>query len=399
MSTAAIVFFTLVNILNYLDRYILAACLPSVAASLDLSHAQSGFLFAAFVPGYVLFAPIFGYLGDRFPRPRLMAAGVAIWSLATLATALAPDFWSFAIARMLVGIGEASFGTIAPGYFKDRIQDPVKVNSAMSVFFCAIPVGSALGFVTGGTLAAHYSWQTAFFAGGVPGLVLAWMLLSHRETSQRQIARDSLFHGLRQIASVWLLWYAIGGYVLNSFALNGVASFITTYGGQIGFPLDQIGSWFGGILVVAGFAGTLGGGRLASYFAARGRNPIRSLFAFTGITSLLAVPFLFAAFSVSDHTAFLLLCFAGEVLIFAGVAPINALIVSICPAALVTLTQGVTIFAINSAGALPAPVLVGHLADIFSLPPAMQVLSGAVFLSGLIWTLGALRSNVLPLRQ
>lgn len=399
MSTGTLVFFTFINILNYLDRYILAACLPSVAADLSLSHAQSGMLLSAFVPGYIIFAPVFGYLGDRYPRPRLMAIGVAIWSLATLVTAFAPDFTTLAAARVLVGIGEASFGTIAPGYFKDRIQDPVKVNSAMALFFSAIPVGSALGYVTGGSVAAHFSWQAAFLAGGLPGLMLAWFLLSSHEAPVRRLAADSLWRGLHAIASVRLLWYAIGGYVFNAFALNGVAGFVTTYGAQLGFSLDEISRWFGAILVAAGFAGTLGGGRLASRLAARGGNSIRSLFLFTGISSLLAVPFLYAAFSVQDRSVFLLLCFVAEVLIFSGTAPVNALIVSICPAALVTLTQGVTILAINAAGALPAPLIVGRLADVSSLRDALQLLAVAIMFSGLIWTSGALRSSYVQKRD
>ncbi|MBX7137165.1 MAG: MFS transporter [Oligoflexia bacterium] len=395
MTRRLLVFLTVINLLNYLDRYIMAAVLPSVMRQFMLTQEEGGMLVAAFVPGYVIFSPLFGYLGDRFSRPRLMAVGVVLWSLATLLSAVAPNFWILAAARVLVGIGEASFASIAPGYIKDQLQNPIRVNSALSLFFAAIPVGAALGFVLGGQIAQHFTWQAAFLAGGIPGLVLAPLLLRLAEIPGRQTAAVGVLAGIRQIMQVEILWYVIGGYVLNAYALNGVAAFVSSYGESIGFTLGEVGSYFGIILVVSGMLGTWGGGRIASHFAARSPNQLQSLLLFSGMTALLGVPFLVLAFSSSNQAIFLLGCFLAELLVFAGTAPINSILVVSCPAALVTLTQGFTILAINLLGALPAPIIVGAIWHASSL--RLGMLSLALVLCGcaVIWTVGSRRSKLI----
>lgn len=395
MAQSVLFFLTAINMLNYLDRYIMAAVLPAVTNDLALSQTAAGFLVSAFVPGYVIFSPIFGYLGDRYNRPRLLALGVFLWSLATILSAVASSFWLMVFARVMVGIGEASFATIGPGYIKDRIKDGIKVNSALSIFFCAIPVGSALGFVLGGALAQRFGWHTAFLAGGVPGLILAPLLLRLLEVRGSAPADTQLAKGVREIWSSTLLRYAIGGYILQAMTLNGVAAFISAYGVSIGFSLERIGTAFGLILVAAGLVGTLLGGRLSSYLAAKAGSQVSSMLSFVGISALIGVPFLFAAFSVENQVLFLSLCFVAEVLIFAGTAPVNAVIVVSAPAAYLTLTQGVTILALNLLGNLPAPPIVGFIADNFSLVWGLKFLCLPLALAGAIWTVGGRKSKVI----
>lgn len=383
-------FLTLVNLFNYLDRYLLPAVLPLIIAEFSLSNAQAGRLVSAFVFGYFICSPVFGWLGDRCARPRLMMVGVALWSLATMGSALAGSFLVLLLARAAVGVGEASFGTVAPGYIKDRIQDPLRVNRAFSIFFSAIPAGSALAFLVAGVLVSYFSWRNVFIICGIPGLILALLLGRFREV---RVARDEpsvpLLRSLSLIMSRPVLWFAIGGYVLNSFALNGIAAFVTQYGVQLGFELDEVSRLFGVMLVVTGFAGTLGGGWLAEKLAARGTNRPQRLLLFVGLTALIGVPFAVIAFATQNHYLFLGFCFVAELLIFAGVAPVNAVIVVSCPAQLVTLTQGVTIFALNLLGALPAPVIIGYVADEISLSTGMQMAAIALGLSAVIWLAGS----------
>lgn len=390
MPVALIALFTTLNILNYMDRYMLVALMPAVQAEFGFTHQQAGTLAAAFVPGYVLFSPLFGYLGDRYKRPQLMALGVLLWSLATLGSALAGSFYGFVIARVLVGVGEASFVSIGPGYLKDRLQDPIKLNRALSWFFSAVPVGSALGFVLGGVLAQRLSWQSAFWVGGIPGLLLLPLVLRLAEVRGALSAIPGLFSSLGSLLANPLLWFSIGGYILNAFALNGIAAFLSAYGVSIGFSLEKIGFYFGVILLAAGFVGTWGGGQLASRLASAASDKIKVLFWFIGISSLLATPFLLAAFYTSQHWLFLLLCLLTELLVFAGTAPVNSIIILSCPAALVTFTQGLSILLINVLGTLPAPVVVGAIADSHGLGFGLRLLTIPLLLSGLVWTFGAL---------
>ena len=214
--------FTAINLLNYLDRYLVAAVLPLIMSDMALTNEEGGRLVAAFVFGYFLFSPVFGYLGDRYDRPKLMALGVVVWSLATIGTGLATGFAVFFAVRILVGIGEASFSTIAPGFLKDRIGDPIKLNSALAIFFAAIPVGAALGYVVGGEVAHHLNWQAAFFVGGIPGILLAVFLLRFRDQRAAPSGEARAAVGVRAVFARPILRYAIGGYVLNTFALTGL---------------------------------------------------------------------------------------------------------------------------------------------------------------------------------
>ena len=230
MPVSVITFLTIVNLLNYLDRYILAAVLPLISKDLSLTNEQSGRLVAAFVFGYFIFSPIFGYLGDRLKRPALMAVGVFCWSLATIASGLGFSYFSLLAIRVFVGIGEASFATISPGYIKDRIADPAKLNWILSIFFAAIPVGAALGYALAGLIAANWSWHAVFLVAGIPGLFLAPMMLKLKEhrSSEMQI-EGPIGAGLRQILSQPILVYAIAGYAMQAFTLNAVAAFVTKY--------------------------------------------------------------------------------------------------------------------------------------------------------------------------
>jgi len=126
-ARTALVVLTLINLLNYLDRFIVPAVGESLIHSeLQLSDRQFGYLASVFLIVYMMVAPVFGTLGDRRPRPRLIASGIALWSLATAAAGLARGFPSLLLARSLVGVGEASYSTIAPAmladYFPERLR-------------------------------------------------------------------------------------------------------------------------------------------------------------------------------------------------------------------------------------------------------------------------------------
>src|SRR6202042_406262 len=129
---------------------------------------------------YTLLAPVFGALGDRRSRPRLIAIGVACWSFATALSGFAVNFLTLFVARAAVGVGEAAYVTIAPSLLSDYF--PVRQRGrVMAIFFCAIPVGSAVGYVVGGLVDKHYGWRAAFFVAGVPGLLLAALCLLLRD--------------------------------------------------------------------------------------------------------------------------------------------------------------------------------------------------------------------------
>src|ERR1051325_4005937 len=174
---------TFINLFNYVDRWVVSAVVESLRKSeLHLSDTQIGFIPTGFLIVYMLTSPVFGTLGDRRRRPPLIALGVAIWSIATALAGFARGFVSLMITRSTVGVGEAAYGTIAPALLADAF--PIeKRGRVFSIFFAAIPVGSAAGYVLGGLVDQHYGWRAAFFIAGTPGIILSLLVLGVKDPS------------------------------------------------------------------------------------------------------------------------------------------------------------------------------------------------------------------------
>lgn len=137
-----------VNLINYMDRFTVAGILYDIQHCFDISDSQSGLLQTAFVLVYMVMAPIFGYLGDRYSRKYLMAVGIFFWSLATLVGSFMPNYGTFLLFRCLVGVGEASYSTIAPTIISDLFVSDTR-SKMLALFYFAIPVGSGLGYIIG----------------------------------------------------------------------------------------------------------------------------------------------------------------------------------------------------------------------------------------------------------
>ena len=396
-------FLTLVNILNFFDRYIVQAVEPSLKLEFGLSNQESGLLGSAFVFGYVIFSPLFGFLGDRVDRRVLMACGLVAWSCCTALSGLAANFGLFFASRVLVGVGEASFGAIVPSYLKGRIPDMVTLNSALSIFFVAIPVGSALGYIAGGHVASVWGWRNLFIGAAIPGIVLAigFLFIAPEKTRVVPAEHPSFVRGVRAIFAQPVLRLSIIGYVFNTFALNGVAMFVVRHLHGMGMSEAVAAQDFGINLAITGFIGAFFGGQLSSLLVSKARNQVRGLLIFTGITTLLGVPFLAGAFLASSVQIFLAACFIAQIALFAGTAPLNSVLVSRAPHGLEALTQGVTIFAIQLFGGALGPIMVGTAVDFLhsevaleprvALAYALQLATVAMIASGALYLWAAKR--------
>src|SRR6266550_3844352 len=160
-ARTGLIVLTLINLFNYLDRWIVAALAESMKHSeLHLSDTQLGSLMTGFLIVYMLAAPLFGRLGDTRSRSRLLAIGVAIWSAATALAGFSRSYFGLFAARAAVGIGEAAYGTISPALLADYFPRQQR-GRVFAVFFAAIPIGSALGYIVGGLVDHYFGWRQA----------------------------------------------------------------------------------------------------------------------------------------------------------------------------------------------------------------------------------------------
>src|SRR5947207_3347336 len=183
-----------INIFNYIDRQILAAVEPSIRAAFFVpgdrnALAISGVLGSAFLVTYILVGPALGSLADRFSRWVIIGLAVIFWSLATAGSGLAATFGILFFTRILVGIGEGGYGPAAPTILADFF--PIENRGRILAIFCsAIPVGSALGYILGGQIGAHYGWRWAFYLVVPPGLLLALLCFFRRDPERSRESRE-----------------------------------------------------------------------------------------------------------------------------------------------------------------------------------------------------------------
>src|SRR3989440_12330077 len=273
LRPAALAVLTLVNLVNSLERRIVAALAQSLQhPEPPLSAAQAGSLLPGFLIVYMLAAPVFGSLGDTRSRPRLLGLGVAIWSVATALAGFARSFAALFLARAAVGIGEAAYGTISPALLADYYPRERR-GRVLAVFFAAIPIGSALGYIVGGLADRYLGWRSAFFVAGIPGLVLAALVLRLYDPPRGAQDRDAPAQ-LARVAPAARAAYAVLlrnrpyvltvlGYAAYTFAIGALAFWTPSFLERTrGIPKAHATVQFGAIVVATGFLGTYGGGWL-----------------------------------------------------------------------------------------------------------------------------------------
>lgn len=391
------------NLFNYLDRFVLPAVLTPLRAELKLDGDQAGTIATAFMLGYFVTSPFFGYLGDRFPRKWLIAAGILIWSAGTLLTGFAHSYGELLFYRVLVGVGEASYATISPGIISDAFP-PAKRNNALTIFYVAIPVGAALGNIIGGVVAANFSWRHAFIWAGLPGLFLALVLLPFRDPERGQADGVDPHAALPRARDVLKLFrlpqylLVVLGYTAYTFAMGGFAHWGPSFLSEVHHvPVDDAGFFFGAVLVVAGLVGTLAGGFAAT--AWQKRNPAG--YALTlGLSVVAAVPFATLAFLATDRAVAMTGLALAMFLLFLSTGPVNTLILETVPVNLRCSAMAMSIFTIHLFGDMWSPKIVGRLSDQWhGLQKAVLILPVALLIGAVFWLVLAMRTRRLAARS
>ncbi len=396
-AALALTVLTLVNLFNYLDRFVVSALVESLKASdMHLSDGQIGTLGTAFMVVYMVASPFFGTLGDRRGRPRLIAFGVLLWSVATALAGRASDFVHLFLARATVGIGEAAYGTIAPSLLSDFFPRSAR-GRVLSVFFMAIPVGSALGYVLGGYIDSHYGWRAAFYVAGLPGILLALLCLlvpdpprgaqDGEDAPPPDTSRKSALAAYASLLSIPRFRFAVAGYTAYTFAVGALAFWTPAFLERIrGVPKQDATVQFGIIAVATGFAGTFAGGWIGDRLQARRREGYLWV---CGISAFLAVPFAVVALLARAPAVYVPCIVLAELFLFTSTGPVNSAMLNAVPPAVRASSVAVCNFTIHLLGDVPSPPLVGVLSDASDLGKAMLLVPFAILLAGILWTWGA----------
>ena len=390
-ATYALAVLTFINLFNYVDRWVVAAVVEPIKRDLGLTDTQLGVIGAGFIVVYALTSPVFGALGDRKARPPLIAIGVAIWSLATGLAGFARGFWSLFISRSTVGVGEAAYGTIAPALLADQFPFE-KRGRIMAVFFAAIPIGSAAGYVLGGLADHHFGWRAAFWIAGFPGIALSLLVLMVKDPPRGQ-------HDLRGAAAApaaggylnllrnrpYIL--SVLGYAAYTFALGGLGFWMPAFLERArGMERADATVTFGAIVIVTGFVGTFLGGFLGDWLLPRTKQ---SYLWVSGVATLLAAPLTLVGLMSHDKAIYLTAIVIAEVLIFMCTGPVNSAILNAVSPLERAAAVGLSVFVMHFLGDIPSPPLIGALSDASSLEKGVLVVPVAIAIAGLIWTYAA----------
>ncbi len=387
------------NVLNYIDRSVLNGMLPLIKEEWGISDKALGFLGASFAITYMLASPVFGWMGDRFVRKWIAGAGVAVWSISTAAAALARSFAQLFGLRMILGIGEASYATVAPTIITDLY--PRESRSRMLAFFyVAIPVGYALGYILGGALGIRFGWRMAFLMVGLPGLLMAFSILFIKEPMRGQ-SEDVDEAELEQYLSTSLplkaYWelirnksyvYDTIAMILMTFATGALAVWMPTYFYRVrGIELAVADRNFGITLLIAGIIGTFFGGWLADKLQERYKS---AYFMVSGVGMLLSVPCGFIALYSGNPNIFWPAIFGAQFFIFVNTGPANAILINVVMPKMRVGAFAINIFFIHALGDVISPPIVGWISDktdlqfaLISTMPLIMLLGGVFYLLGM----------------
>jgi predicted MFS family arabinose efflux permease len=316
-----------------------------------------------------------------------VGSAVALWSLASGATGFAGSFAILFFTRVLVGIGEGGYGPAAPTILADLF--PIEKRGRILAIFCsAIPVGSALGYIVGGQIGAHYGWRWAFYLVAPPGLLLALFCFCRRDSGRAQSRLTNL--PAPRLAD-YLAIFRIRSFTFNTlaqatmtFAVAGLGFWIAEYLRFRGQPAASGKTLFGAVTVVAGLASTLIGGWLADKL--RPRFPSAD-FLVSGVGMILACPVFIAALYLPFPVAWIPMAVAIFCL-FLNTGPSNTAIANVARPAVRAMAFALNIFVIHILGDLLAFPSIGYVGGHSNIRIAFLFVTGVMFLSGVIWLAG-----------
>jgi len=363
-------FLMLLNILNMVDRNLLASFAPQVVADLKLSDSEFGLLTGViFVFFYSIMGLVMGFLADRHHRPRLIAVGLLLWSALTAYSGIAKNFAQLAIARLFIGVGESSLSPTSMSLLSD-LYPPHKRGLVAAIFYLGLPLGVGGSFIVAGVLGPQIGWRNCFLIMGALGLALVLPLLlmkdaprgSQDTTSENDSGSESWRHLFITLKQRPALMFTMLGAIFLHIPI-GSANFSQLWlVRERGFEASEIATLYGILFIVFGTLGTLLGGVVGDWYHARYRGGRVRFLAFL----MLALTPLLLGYRLVDPSSpffYIGMC-TGFFLMSAFYGPAFSTIQDLSPARMRARMTAILLIACNLIGLGLGAVITGVMSDL-----------------------------------
>jgi MFS family permease len=383
---ASLLLFYAIGLIRCVDWFIVGSLLTPIKNDLQLPDEQLGQIGAVFFVASSFTSPIFGYLGDRFPRKPMMLGALAVWNIAAIACGLTSSLTILLIWRAFVGLGQGCYETLLPGWLGDTFAP--RWRSLIFAFVqSTAPVGAAIGFILGGYLSARFSWHHAFVFTGAPGILLAIAFIFIKEPLRGQAEQGKTTYNIPTLRETALALVSplFILYLLGTTAFTTALGCISTWGPSFlhrayGLSNPDASSFFAFSWVSAGCVGVLLGGWIASIWRRKNYLAYPSIFA---IGSALTAPVLFAAFLLENQTLSQILILIEIFFTSLCFGPINALLLETIPVMHRSAASAVNVICAFGLANIISADLTGAISDRHGLRVAMLIAPSALVLSAL----------------
>ena len=400
-ATGILIFLLVLNILNMVDRTLITSFGTSIIADLNLSDSQFGLLTGpVFVFFYSIMGLFMGALADRVHRPRLIAAGLVLWSVLTALSGLAKNFMQIGMSRLFIGVGESVMAPSAISMIAD-LYPKAKRGTATGIYYLGVPLGAGGSFIVAGVLGPMIGWRNCFFVLGAVGLILALGLLFLKDpkrgameeqgTSAEEASQAGLMTGnwRRVVSEVVttvkstpaLAWTMLGAVFLH-LPLGAGQFAIVWLERERGFDVGEISATYGLIYIIFGTAGTFLGGMLSDWYQSRYKG---GRVRFLAYLMLCMTPLLISFRFVSPSSSlFYIGMAAGMFSVSSFYGPAFSTVQDLTPVRLRGVMTGLLLVACNLLGLGIGALMTGVLSDVFSANGVFEPLTKALLTADII---------------
>jgi MFS family permease len=365
----ALAVIAIANFLSYLDRQLVSALerpISDAVHGLDLNAAEFGLLWTLFTIGYMVCSPFIGFASDRYSRPRIFAACIFVWSLATISSGMAQAKWILYVSRVFIGLGEAGCLIVGSSLISDYFSKETR-GRALSIFYLGLPLGGTFAFILAGLLINVVSWRVLFYMAGIPGFALSvfiWLLTEPPRGGADEAAgghapvRAAPREYLQLFRTPSLLFIilaqAFAMVILAPLVHFGVKFFETARG----MTANEARIALGVIALVAGAAGNSVSGLLGDRLARRSRGAYAAM---AGVSYLAGFPCLLGGFLFESRWLFLPAVTLGAFCIFLCMPAVNTQIANVTRPNQRAMAWALAVFILHLLGDTLSPPLFGGI--------------------------------------